>query len=218
MFANSPLANDLLRKSNSLFLRNVRFANYGMIFLKNLTNTYMPIKKRKVIYELDGFPVHQNEGGLYAIMPYERLNKNNKAIFKLGMSVNMANRFETYHTDYPLGFYMKNLLIEPTKQNNYEIEKNYLKHVESDIMKHVTEHGGKILKTTTRIKNYDKKLQMGETEWVYANEKILDNAFNYANRKYGGRKLNASLDHINNEADKNKVNATYTGEIHYRIY
>ena len=40
-------------------------------------------KPKKVIYDLEDFPLKKNEGGLYAILPYEKLVKNNKALFKL---------------------------------------------------------------------------------------------------------------------------------------
>ncbi len=44
-------------------------------------------------------------GGLYAILPYERLDKNGKAVFKVGLASNLRGRMEQHHTDYPLGFY-----------------------------------------------------------------------------------------------------------------
>ena len=70
--------------------------------------------KDKVIYDLDEFPLKKNEGGLYSILPYERLN-HGKALFKVGLADSFDKRFENYHTDYPLGFYIKNLLASPTK-------------------------------------------------------------------------------------------------------
>ena len=94
----------------------------------------------------------------------------------------------------------------------------YLKHIENEIIKNITDNGGKILKTSTRIKKYDYVLGKGETEWIYTDEKTLDNAFINANNKYGGRINNDSLKHINNNANINKKNSTYTAEIHYKIY
>ena len=51
---------------------------------------------------------------MYSILPYERLNRG-KGLFKVGLADNFDKRFENYHTDYPLGFYIKNLLASPTK-------------------------------------------------------------------------------------------------------
>jgi hypothetical protein len=53
------------------------------------------MSKQKIIYEIDDFPIKKNEGGLYSILPYERLDKNKKALFKVGLAENFDKRFYT---------------------------------------------------------------------------------------------------------------------------
>jgi hypothetical protein len=197
------------------------------------------MSKYKVIYDLPDFPIKKGEGGLYAILPYEKLDREKKALFKVGLADDFDKRFESYHTYYPLGFYYKNLLANPTKHREdftikakakdgkrptpEEREKarigskvKYYKHIESEIFNDLEEHGADRLKATTRIRNADDR--GGDTEWFYTNEKTLDDAFKHAFKVYGGRNLENHLNHINRNATQNKRNSTYTAEIHYKIY
>ena len=46
----------------------------------------------------------KGKNGLYCLLPFERLDSNKKAIFKVGRtSQDVATRIENYHTYYPLG-------------------------------------------------------------------------------------------------------------------
>jgi len=189
--------------------------------------------KEKVIYDLTDFPVKKNEGGLYSILPYERLNRG-KALFKVGLADSFEKRFENYHTDYPIGFYIKNILASPNKhKEEFKVpykgrpspeEKavakkasniKYLKHAENFVFNEIKEHGGKQLRTTTRVRNADKN--GGVSEWFYTNEKTLDNAFKEANKKFGGKNLENHLKNINETADKNQKKSNYKAEIYYKI-
>ena len=200
--------------------------------------------KYKVIYDIPDFHVKNGEGGLYSILPYERLDKHGKALFKVGFATNFEKRFENYHTSYPLGFYFKNLLASPMKGKpafrdeveqefieehggrrptpderpklRKKVEMQYYTSIEKYIFDKIKDRGGKRLKTTTRIRDADEN--GGNSEWFYTNERTLDNAFKCAQKEYGGRNMVKSLSHINKEADKNKRGSTYTGEIHYKIY
>lgn len=198
--------------------------------------------KYKVIHDLEDFPVRADDGGLYAILPYENLDKNKKALFKVGLADNYDRRFESYHTYYPLGFYYKNLLLNPNKQLN-EVRKktneqfkkthkdrpspaqraalnkttrikNYLS-AEKSVFNNIKELGGQQLRTTTRIKNAND--DGGQSEWFYTNQQTLDKAFSKANKEYGGKLLSTHLNDINKNAANNKSASTYTGEIHYKI-
>ena len=194
---------------------------------------------KKIIYDLEGFPIKKNEGGLYAIFPYEKLDKHKKGLFKIGLADNYEKRFEQYHTYYPLGFYYKNLLVSPNKrsedfkvhaigedgkrptpeereQARIKSKTKYYKHIENFIFRDIIDHGGQQLRTTTRIKN--KNENGGVTEWFYTNEDTLDTAFDNAFKIYGGREMKRHLNDINKNAAKNKRDATYTAEIHYKIY
>jgi hypothetical protein len=196
------------------------------------------MSKFKVIYDLDNFDVKKNEGGLYSILPYERLDKHKKALFKVGLADSYEHRFENYHTDYPLGFYIKNLLASPTKHKEEfkthpllnggarptleEKEKakkstniKYLKHIENYIFNNIQEHGGKRLRTTTRIR--DANENGGISEWFYTDEKTLDKAFTDAKKEYAGRNYESHLKDINKNANQHARNATYKAEIYYNI-
>ena len=194
------------------------------------------MSKYRVIYDLPDFPIKKDEGGLYSILPFERLDKDKKAVFKVGLADSFDKRFEGYHTDFPLGFYYKNLLASPTKgirefqtdtrglkltqdaKRNLRTNdrKRYYRKIETAIFKDIEDHGGDRVKSTTRIRNADEN--GGDTEWFYTDEKTLDDAFKNAYKIYGGRNLQNSLSHINRTATKNKREATYTGEIHFKVF
>lgn len=199
--------------------------------------------KYKVINDLDDFPVKAGDGGLYAILPYEKLNRNKKALFKVGLADNYDRRFESHHTYYPLGFYYKNLLLNPKKniadirkQTDEQFKKknqgqrptpaqraalkkltnikNYLS-AEKAVFAEIKELGGQQLRTTTRVR--DANETGGVSEWFYTNEKTLDKAFEKAHKDFGGKLLSTHLNDINSKSASNKSSATYTGEIHYKI-
>jgi len=194
------------------------------------------MSKYRVIYDLPDFPIKKDEGGLYSILPFERLDKDKKAVFKVGLADSFDKRFEGYHTDFPLGFYYKNLLASPKKgirefqtdtrglklsqdaKRNLRTNdrKRYYRKIETAIFKDIEKHGGDRVKSTTRIRNADEN--GGDTEWFYTDEKTLDDAFKNAYKIYGGRNLQNSLSHINRTATKNKREATYTGEIHFKVF
>jgi hypothetical protein len=194
------------------------------------------MSKYRVIYDLPDFPIKKDEGGLYSILPFERLDKDKKAVFKVGLADSFDKRFEGYHTDFPLGFYYKNLLASPKKgirefqtdtrglklsqdaKRNLRTNdrKRYYRKIETAIFKDIEDHGGDRVKSTTRIRNADEN--GGDTEWFYTDEKTLDDAFKNAYKIYGGRNLENSLSHINRTATKNKREATYTGEIHFKVF
>ena len=53
--------------------------------------------------------------GLYCIMPFEYLDENNKALFKIGLTTrSFKDRMENYHTSFPLGVYLVAFLKAPT--------------------------------------------------------------------------------------------------------
>ena len=198
----------------------------------------MVIKKQVALNQLPDFPLKSDAGGMYAILPYERLDDKGNALFKVGQADNFRKRFEQYHTYYPLGFYYKNLLADPNKgklpyfyqdkedRNKRKLNlRKYYNVIENKIHNDIVEHGGKQLYTTTRVKNaYEDKSGniKGQTEWFYTSPQVLDDAFKDAFKIYGGNSYSSHLDDINKQADKN-AKATrhlpvYNAEIHYKIY
>lgn len=190
------------------------------------------LEQPKIIYHLPDFPLKpsQDKGGIYAILPYERLDKHKKALFKVGLANNFARRFDQYHTYYPFGFYYKNLLANPVlKQEQfytaphheegkrptveereharYISRQKYLHSIEKHIFADIEKEGGDRLLTSTRVQNADKKKsKFGETEWFYTDEKTLDHAFDDAFKIYGknnqSTNYSKSLSQINKNADR----------------
>ena len=168
-------------------------------------------------------------GGLYCFMPFAKLDRHKKAVFKIGLALDLSNRTENYHTYFPNGVYMVAFLNEiPTRKYLRSMKKNmttkelYLE-IEKFIFNTVVENGGKRLHSTTRVKNRNESLE-GQTEWVYCNEKDIHDAFAQAQLKFGGN-LNVfyleGVDPVTNkrtsindtakQADKH--NPKYKGEI-----
>lgn len=49
----------------------------------------------------------KGKNGLYCLLPFEKLDRKKKAIFKVDMtSQDVASRIENYHSYYPLGLYI----------------------------------------------------------------------------------------------------------------
>lgn len=146
--------------------------------------------------------------GLYCYMPFERLDKNKKAVFKIGLATNSLNqRLEQYHTYFPLGVYMVAFLENPpipkklrSKEKETPTKQHYLA-IEKFILNYIDEHGGKRIFSTTRIKNKN-HLGEGETEWEYTNEKIIHEAFSEAHKKFGGNLKLFYLEGLDPETNK----------------
>jgi len=175
-----------------------------------------------VIHDLEDFKLKNGDGGLYAILPYDRIDKNGNGLFKVGQADDYKKRFENYHSYYPLGFYYKNLLANPKanrKVNGERLsDKKYLNKIETFIHNDIKKLGGKQLLSTTRIKYAKQNNNIGgDTEWFYTNEKTLDTAFQDANNKFGGLNYSAHLKDINKTANLKQKKATYTGEIYYKL-
>ena len=124
----------------------------------------MVIKKQYVIDEIP--EIKNGSNGIYAITPYERLDNKGKTLFKVGLVDDLKQSFENYHTDYPLGFYYKNILANPIKERKdfyYKDKENrnrqkfsqgkYLCHIENVIHTDIVEkqHGEQLF-STTRVK------------------------------------------------------------------
>ena len=141
-------------------------------------------------------------GGLYCYMPFERLDKHKKAVFKIGMATDFNHRTEGYHTYFPEGVYMVAFLQNPpvprgllrryTKEEKEKLDKgkNSLKRIhymiiEKFVFDYVNTHGGKRIHSTTRVKNLNVENE-GETEWTYTDELIVHEAFDEAHKIYGG--------------------------------
>ena len=156
----------------------------------------------------------QGKGGCYCFMPYDTIDANQNAMFKIGMSLNFKQRAEQYHTYFPNGVYNVAFLADPPlrdqdkwsddqiktwrekrkQKSNIEYmeatvkdaQKSALyKEIEKFLFKYVSENYGQQIYATTRVK-FANKDKEGVTEWVFGNEDVIHEAFEKAHKVYGG--------------------------------
>ena len=147
--------------------------------------------------------------GIYAFLPFDNLDKKGKGVFKIGMTGNFHNRIGNYHTYLPEGVYFKCFLKNPKKlRGDLSLEK-YYKKIEKEIFKGIVDEGGKAISMSIRWRNE------GKTEWVYASEEQIENAFDTAYRKYGGDLNIGELDHLPDLRKQLQRNKIYKGEVFF---
>ena len=161
-------------------------------------------------------------GGLYCFMPFGNFDKHKKAVFKIGLAINYKNRIESYHTYFPQGVYMVAFLSNPpvprhTRTRKEKTKKSHYQIIEKYLLDHITEHGGKRIYSTTRVRNPNSEKE-GITEWIYTDEVTIHEAFLEANKIFGGTCDIYHLQDINRvlkiaEKRKNK----YVGKIIYQF-
>jgi hypothetical protein len=156
----------------------------------------------------------KGRNGLYCFLPYERLDDDNKAVFKCGMTTQeYASRIENYHTYYPMGIYLC-FFITPPKTESVAEEKKLIRKMEKDLFFEIKEEGGKMMKFETRPKNDF------SSEWFYTSFSELDDAFETVHKKYSGSKIERYHNkNINTQGDKNILSKKkkYVGEIVYFV-
>lgn len=159
-------------------------------------------------------------GGIYCLMPFERLDQYKKAVFKIGSAINFRSRLEQYHTYFNQGVYMCAFLENPpvpkflrSKEKQTPTKQHYLA-IEKFVLNYIQEKGGKIIHSSTRVNNPN-ELKEGRTEWVYTNQNIIHQAFQEANKQFSGKLSLYNLDDINKTARANESSKKpkYTGKI-----
>jgi hypothetical protein len=129
--------------------------------------------------------------GLYAYMPFYNLDKNDNAVFKVGMTTtSFKSRTEQYHTYFPMGVYTIAFLEDPpvpqTEGDKETTKRTHYKKIERFIFDELIRLGAKQIHTTSRIRRLNAANE-GETEWFYTSDKIIHRAFQKAKDEYGGR-------------------------------
>ena len=157
----------------------------------------------------------KGKSGLYCFLPYERLDKSKKAVFKCGMTTqDYANRLENYHSYYPMGVYMCYFLTAPRMKRGQDKE-TVIREMEKMLFAIIEEEGGKRMKFPSRpTMKWDFK-----SEWFYTTFSILDSAFKKVSNLYPGSKL---IDFDDSEFDDNyknnmKSKHKYVAEIVYFV-
>jgi hypothetical protein len=124
--------------------------------------------------------------GLYCYMPFEEIDAHKKAVFKIGIATKSINsRTEQYHTYFPNGVYIVAFLENPRipmalRYKKEVTKKTHFEMIETFLMDYVEEDGGKPIFSTTRVK------KGGQTEWIYASEVSIHEAFEQAHKMFGG--------------------------------
>jgi hypothetical protein len=165
-------------------------------------------KKMKVAVDILNL---KGKGGCYCFMPYESVDDNNKALFKIGMTVDFSSRLDNYHTSFPGGVYHVAFLIEPPidiwdndrivewktnteKRNKTKkdviraMKEEKYKEIEKFLFKFVTDDDGRRLHSTVNVKGPD-ETKKGSTEWFYTDIDLIHLAFITAEQEYGGENL-----------------------------
>lgn len=172
------------------------------------------IKKGNVLH--DELKI-KGKSGVYAFLPYEQLDRQKKAVFKVGMtSRDFADRIEEYHTYYPLGVYMCLFLtFQGMKPVPKKDQRKHFEKIEQDVFTAIQKHKGKRLKFPSRP---GKKWDYNDAEWVYATYDQIRQAFEDVQEEYKGELFEYNLDGINAEYRKNMRNVPkYEAKIVYFV-
>ena len=152
----------------------------------------------------------KGKNGLYCLLPFEKLDRKKKAIFKVGMtSQDVATRIENYHTFYPLGLYICFFLAYP-RVNAGEDKMKLYREMEKKLITNLKETDAKMMIYPSRPSK--------RSEWFYSSFDDLQTAFRQVQTEYGGTLHEFSLDGINKQYDtimKNKKK--YVGEIVFKV-
>lgn len=152
----------------------------------------------------------KGKNGLYCLLPFERLDSNKKAIFKVGRtSQDVASRIESYHSYFPLGLYVCFFLAYPRIKKGQDKLKLH-REMERELIINLKETDAKMMIFPSRPSK--------RSEWFYTDYDDLQTAFRQVQADYGGVLHEFSLDGINKQYDtimKNKKK--YVGEIVFKV-
>jgi hypothetical protein len=108
--------------------------------------------------------------------------------------------------------YYKCFLRNPSlKKGDLDTFRYYVK-IEKEIFKTIKDSGAEVIEMQTR------KLNDGETEWIYTDEKTIEHAFDLAYAKYGGKHTDleiGDLSRLNRLKPKLERDKIFKGEIYF---
>lgn len=141
----------------------------------------------------DELDIKHPNGGIYCFMAFEYLDKNKKAVFKIGQTTRpLEKRGDNYHTYFPMGVTTIANLENPTDgledKTNADTRKKRYEQIEKFIINDIIEKGGYQIISTAKSTN------RGKTEWVYTDIDSIYDAFTKAKAKYGGTLKKFDLD------------------------
>lgn len=134
----------------------------------------------------DELDIKHPNGGIYCFMAFEYLDKDKKAVFKIGQTTReLRKRGDNYHTYFPMGVSTVANLENPTKglKNKTDVgKKKHYEKIEKFIMNYIiAEKGGYQIISTAKSKD------AGKTEWVYTDLESIHEAFQDAEEEFGGK-------------------------------
>lgn len=111
----------------------------------------------------------KNKNGLYCFLPFERLDKNKKAVFKVGMTTqDQSSRIENYHSFFPMGVYIVFFLSYPRIKRGQDKDELY-RQMERQLIANLKETKAKMLIFPSRPNQ--------RSEWFYTNYLDLQTSF-----------------------------------------
>lgn len=140
---------------------------------------------------LDELGIKKNEGGLYAILQYDDLDKNGFSVFKLGLTINYQKRIDSYHTTGGnLGSYIIALLSEiPTPKitrGTKITHKMQLLRAEKYLFAQMVKNGARRIHSNTHIVGFNDAAGGGETEQFFCDQKMIEQSMVATRKEYGG--------------------------------
>jgi hypothetical protein len=160
-------------------------------------------RKKKIV----GGNKSTSSGGIFCYMPYSSLDTHNKSTFKIESATNIREQLKYLKKFFPSGFYVISILKTPSVgSKTIKSRKIYYQLIKENIIEFTINDGGV---------TENKPIEDG---WVYCSIDNIHNAFNKAEKKYGGElqefgmtgRVNDTMELID---VKNTKNPVYVGKI-----
>lgn len=183
---------------------------------KTNKKTKKKVKKYNYINDVFKEGALKNKGGIYCFTPFESLDDDDKGLFKVGLSSNIAYRAEQGYTYFPLGVYWVAFLTD------LNTKAYTLNSVEKFIFQKLVDKGAKRIYTETREKNRNEE-GLGASEWFYTDIATIQHVFKIAVKEYKNCKayFDYNMREIKNQSTERKDKAEnenhYTGKIIYFV-
>jgi len=160
--------------------------------------------------------------GIYCFYPFDSGLHKGKGVFKIGMTTTFQGRVGGYHTYFPMGMYFIARLSNPTKNKNEkeklldlkgddgkkECQKIFYIRIERSIYADVLAHGGE------RV-TMDERKYGGKTEWIYADQQVIFDAFSRAKKDFGGKTVFDDISNLPVRSEPGEVKPYFKGTINY---
>jgi hypothetical protein len=147
----------------------------------------------------------KSSGGIFCYMPYNSLDTHNKSTFKIESTTNIREELKNLKKFFPTGFYVISILTAPTVGNKtIKNRKMYYQLIKDNVVEFAVNGGG------ISVNSND--------GWVHCTIENIHNAFEKAEKKYGGERQEFGLTgKVNDNMElvdvKNTKKPIYVGKI-----